>query len=305
MKRFNSIRRGFSAALFCCLLSTALLQEAAAQEFNCSVSINYQNLSGSDYTYLNDMQQQVREYFNQQVWTEDRYQDIERIECTIQVTFLEAVSLTSFSARLVIAMRRPIYNATQLSTVVQFSDEDWRFEYSQGTPLIFDPDRYHPLTSVFNFYAYLMLGYDYDTFSRLGGTVHFGKARRISELAQSSGGIGWTSLGGDRSRGELISEITDARFRALREAYFDFHFNGLDHFISDTDQARTAVLGVIESLHSLNKDLSRSYFLDLFFSVKYQEIGGIFEGSPLATQAFDMLTEIDPAHMSDYNKMVQ
>ncbi|MBO6576240.1 MAG: DUF4835 family protein [Rhodothermales bacterium] len=287
------------------LLLILLAVPAQAQELNCSVTINYANLSGSDYTYLDELRERVAEYMNDRRWTEDRYEETERIECTMQIVMMEAVSLTSFRARLIVATRRPIYGTAQQSTVVQFSDEDWRFDYPQGTPLVWEPDRFHPLTSVLNFYGYLILGYDYDTFSEYGGTAHFERARRIAEIAQSSGALGWQSLGGDRSKGELISQIMDQRYRDLRKAYFDYHYHGLDRFVATTERSRAAILQVIQDLSGLYTASNRIYFLDQFFATKYQELVAVFKGSPVASQAFDLLQQMDPAHLSDYTQMMQ
>lgn len=276
-----------------------------AQEFNCSVSVNYQNLSGSDYDYLQELSELVREYMNQRIWTEERYRDFERIDCGLQLNFMEAITLTSFSVRLIVVSRRPIYNATQQSTVVQFSDDNWQFNYARGTPLIFDPEVFNPLTSVLNFYAFLLLGYDYDSFAEFGGTPYFERARRISELAEAAGGGGWSQIGADRSRGKLIAEILDPRFRSLRKGYFDYHFGGLDQFVDDAQAARISVFGVLEAIGLLYEEVSRSYVLDVFFTSKYQELTSIFQESPLASQAYELLSDIDAGHLTEYSKMIQ
>lgn len=297
--------RLFAALIVAVLLGFGAARPAAAQEFNCSVTVDYSNLAGSDFTFLGEMKDRIEEYFNQQVWTDDRFLESERIECTAQVIFEEAVSLTSFRARLIVASRRPIYNTTQYSTVVQFNDSEWQFNYAQGQPLVFDLETYDPLTSVLDFYAYVMLGYDYDTFSELGGTPHFDAARRIAERAQSQSAPGWSQIGSDRGRMKLISQILDPRFRVLRKAYFDYHFAGLDHFVTETQSARTSVFNVLETLNDFFDEVSRQYAIDLFFSAKSSELASVFQGSQLSSQAYDLLTQLDPAHMSDYGVLVR
>jgi len=252
-----------------------------------------------------EMQERLGEYINKRQWTDDRFEETERIDCTMTIVFSEAISLTQFRARLVLASRRPIYGTAQQSTVLQISDEGLLFEYSQGTPLIFSPDQYHPLTSVLNFYANLMLGYDYDTFAEQGGEKHFEVARRIAETAQNTGATGWSSVGGDQSRGELIAQIMDPRYRSLRSFYFDYHYGVLDHFVQDPDDARTKLLDLVQGLVSLREEVSRAYYLDQFFAAKYQEVANVFKSSPQATQAFDALSKMDPAHLSDYSYMMQ
>lgn len=293
--------RAFSLALLGVLL---IAGPARAQEFNCNVTVNYQALSGSDYTFLQEMKEKVSEYINKRQWTEDRFEEKERIDCTMSIVFAEALSLTRFRARLVLASRRPIYGTAQQTTVLQISDESLQFEYAQGTPLIYEPDRYHPLTSVLNFYAHLMLGFDYDTFDSQGGQKHFEAARRISDNAQATGAAGWSSIGGDQSKGELITQILDQRFRVLRTLYFDYHYGVLDHFVRDPDDARTKMLNLVQSLVSLREEVSRAYYLDQFFAAKFSEVANVFRSSGQAAQAFDALSKIDPAHMSDYSQMM-
>ncbi len=283
-----------------------LPKPTAAQEFNCAVSLNYSTLTGSDFGFLEDLELRMEEYVNDRSWTEDTFREDERIDCTMDVIVLEAVSLTSFNARLVVATRRPIYNTMQHSTVVQFSDESWQFRYAQGQPLVFNLEQYDPLTSVIDFYTYMMLGYDYDTFSELGGTSHFETARRIAERAQSASGQGWLELGStDPGRGNLITQVLDPRMRPLRKAYFDYHFAGLDRFLIDPDVARNAILQVLSDLDVLYEDVSRQHALDLFFLAKYTELAAVFEGWQESNQAYDYLTLLDPAHTSVYGALLE
>lgn len=293
-----------AAALLTLVLGVLATRPAAAQEFDCAVSVDYSSLTGSDFGFLSELEDRLEEYVNQRSWTEDRFRDNERIECTIQVTMEEAVSLTSFSARLVIASRRPIYNTTQHTTVVQFNDQNWQFNYAQGQPLVFNLDQYDPLVSIIDFYAFVMLGYDYDTFSELGGTPHFAKARRIAERAQSQSAPGWSQVGSDRGRATLITQILDPRLRPLREAYFRYHYGGLDRFSTETDAARAAILDVLVSLDELYDEVARQYALDLFFSAKYSELASVFEGWQRSAEAYTYLSRLDPSHTSDYQQLV-
>src|SRR5690606_17920026 len=225
MIRWSRLLASFFTAA---VLVLAAPRPSNAQEFECSVSVNYSNLTGSDFTFLRALEQRVEEYINKRSWTDHRYRPNERIECTLQIIMTEALSLTSFRARLVVALRRPIYNTTQHTVVVRFNDENWQFNYAQGQPLVFNLELYDPLTSVLDYYAYVMLGYDYDTFGLEGGTPYFRQARRIAERARSQAATGWAEVGSDRSREALVTQLMDPRFEPLRRAYFDYHFNGLD-----------------------------------------------------------------------------
>lgn len=293
----RTLRVGFFLLFALCATLPVL-----GQELFCDVRVNYSNLQGSDFSFLDNLDEEMEEYLNRRAWTTDTYQEIERIDCTIQVIFTESISLTSFRARLIVAARRPIYGTSATTTILQINDEDWQFDYSQGTPLTFDIERYHPLTSVINYYAYLILGYDYDTFSELGGTQHFERARRVAERAQ--GAPGWEDLGADRGRTTLIRQLLESRYQALRRAYFGYHFAGLDRFVIDTDQARQSVLDALGMIEELTDQTTRDYVMDLFFSAKSQEMTSIFEQSSLQNQAYSILADIDPSNLTTYDRLV-
>jgi hypothetical protein len=169
------------------------------QELLCDVNVNYSQVSGSDFDFLGGLQGEIEEYLNERQWTDDRFERNERILCSMSIVILEAVSLSEFQAQLVVTSFRPIYGTVQNTRVVQISDQEWTFEYSRGRPLVFDLESYDSLTSVLDFYAYLLLGYDYDTFSELGGSAHFARARRIAEIAERSGDPGWGGIGASRN----------------------------------------------------------------------------------------------------------
>ncbi len=276
---------------------------AQAQELDCTVTVDYSQISGSEYTFLDEMGRRVEEYVNEETWTDDSFQPYERIDCEMRIFIQEALSLSRFRARMVVASRRPIYGTTQATPVVQFSDAEWTFDYTQGEALTSDLRRYDDFTSVLDFYVYVLLGYDYDTFSELGGTPHFEQAREIVELAQSAGAAGWSSLGSSGGRETLVTQLLDPRYRPLRLAYFNYHFTGLDHFVQETDAAREAVLDVLTSLETLYEDVTRRYVLDLFFTAKFQELSAIFEASDLGSSAYAVLSRLDPSH--DYNRLVE
>ena len=276
---------------------------AVAQEFDCDVSVNYENLTGDDYNYLDGLGRQIQEYFNNRSWTDDSFLAFERIDCQVNIIFTDASGQRDYSAQLAVSMRRPIYGTTQSTTIIRFSDSNWQFSHTRGAPLVYEARQYDALTSVLDYYAYMMLGYDYDTFSALGGTPMFERARRIAEQAESLGGANWSTTDGS-GRHDLVTQLLEQRFEPLRRAYFKYHYGGLDHFVTDTPQARTAVLETLRNLETLQSSLTRRYALDLFFSAKYEELVAIFDESPLSGDAYDVLTNVDPSHMSTYQALV-
>jgi len=285
------------------MLVAAGPRPVVGQELNCSVNLDISQLSGSDFDYLQDLERRLREYLNQRQWTEHRYRPEERIDCTFQIFIERTVGIQEFTAQLVVAARRPIYDTAQTTPTFRVKDQ-WTFEFSRGSSLLFEPNTFDPLTSVLDFYAYVILGYDYDTFSPLGGTPYFQEARRIADLAATANASGWESLGNDQTRTALITEILRPRMQRLREATYRYHLEGLDRFVASTEEARATILAQLEVLDALTQDVSRSYALDIFFGTKYEEFAAVFRDSRLGSEAYTILTTIDPSHSSTYNALV-
>ncbi|MCS3756693.1 DUF4835 family protein [Salinibacter ruber] len=290
------------------VLGTLLLASPAdGQELRCRVQIDDSQISGaeSEFDFLDDLERQIREYMNQRSWTDDAFLPHERISCSLQIVLQESISLSEFRARLVVTTRRPIYGTSQSSVVARVNDPEWRFEYSRGSSLNHDLDRYDPLTSVLDFYAYLILGYDYDTFSPLGGTPFFDRAQTVADQAEGSGDPGWSSVGTQQTRVQLLSNLRAQRHEPLRRVYYKYHRKGLDRFVQETEAARKTLMEVLRTLRTLRDRLSQSYALNLFFATKNQELTAIFEESDLEGQAQGLLVQMDPSHSSQYNRLAE
>lgn len=290
------------------VLGTLLLASPAdGQELGCRVQIDDSQISGaeSEFDFLDDLERQIREYMNQRSWTDDAFLPHERISCSMQIVLQESISLSEFQARLVVTTRRPIYGTSQSSVVARVNDPEWRFEYSRGSSLNHDLDRYDPLTSVLDFYAYLILGYDYDTFSPLGGTPFFDRAQTVADQAEGSGDPGWSSVGTQQTRVQLLSNLRAQRHEPLRRVYYKYHRKGLDRFVQETEAARKTLMEVLRTLRTLRDRLSQSYALNLFFATKNQELTAIFEESDLEGQAQGLLVQMDPSHSSQYNRLAE
>ncbi len=290
------------------VLGTLLLASPAdGQELRCRVQIDDSQISGaeSEFDFLDDLERQIREYMNQRSWTDDAFLPHERISCSLQIVLQESISLSEFRARLVVTTRRPIYGTSQSSVVTRVNDPEWRFEYSRGSSLNHDLDRYDPLTSVLDFYAYLILGYDYDTFSPLGGTPFFDRAQTVADQAEGSGDPGWSSVGTQQTRVQLLSNLRAQRHEPLRRVYYKYHRKGLDRFVQETEAARKTLMEVLRTLRTLRDRLSQSYALNLFFATKNQELTAIFEESDLEGQAQGLLVQMDPSHSSQYNRLAE
>lgn len=290
--------------------ATALAAPAGAQELNCQVTLNRDAITGSEFGFLDEFREEVFRYLNGRAWTDDVYEANERIDCQVQITFTDALSQTSFGAQLVVQASRPIYGTAQRTTTVRVADNAWRFNYARGQNLIYDPNRFDPLTSVLDFYANLIIGYDYDTFAPLGGTRYFERALRIAELSRATDagqpGGGWFGGGSeDRARYTLVSEVLDPIFEPVRQALFDYHYTVLDHFVLDPEAAWAAAIVTLTALHELYLDTNRRrYVTDVFFGARYEEIAALFRDAPQRNQAYALLSEMDSAHIGTYDALV-
>lgn len=275
-----------------------------AQELDCTVTVDYSALQRSDLTYLDEFREEIRRYLNDQAWSEDRYEPEERIGCSFGVVFTAVEGTARFTASLLVTSRRPIYGTLQMSNILQLRDEAWQFEYVPGTPFIRDYAQYSPLTTLLDFYALLVLGFDYDSFDLLGGERFFTQAREIADRAQGLAAPGWVTFGGTVGRTQLIQQLTDPRYRPLRSALFDLHHRGLDHFLTDQEAARTAVLEGLQGVHDLFEEVNRQYALDVFFTTKSAEVVSMLERSQQGRDAYSLLVAMDPPRAADYARLL-
>ncbi|MBL7978861.1 MAG: DUF4835 family protein [Bacteroidetes Order II. Incertae sedis bacterium] len=274
-----------------------------AQELRCSVSVNYNLLQGNDFTFLRDIQSTLEQYINDRVWTEDRFEKDERISCSFGLTFTKAQGIDRFEVTLDVTASRPVYQSSTETTSLKLVDNAWAFSYVPNQAIVFDPNRFDPLASVIDYYAFLILGFDYDSFSEQGGTPFFEKARRIVELAQTQGGSGWQYGGTERTRGVLIQELLDPRMKPLRQASFDYHHHGLDHFLQNPNSSRQRVLETLSQLEQLSQESTRKHTFELFFAMKSQELVSIFENSPFSSRAYSILLKVDSGRSNTYDRL--
>lgn len=301
--RFRPMRQLVTLLLLAAVTGTT----GRAQELNCSVSINTRALTGSDFSHLESLKQQMEGYLNERAWTDDTYQPEERIQCNLSVNFTAANTsgIDVFTAKLSVGSLRPIYGAPTPTTTFQYIDESWQFEYDRNQSLFYDPARYHPLASMLDFYANIILGYDYDSFSELGGTVYFERARKVAELANSMGAAGWNAVSDERSRAALVTQMLDPRMVEFRRSMYRYNLQGLDLFLANLQQARQHVLDALSAIKTIHEQMPVSLPIELFFSAKKQELTAIFEDSNFSSRAYGVLLEIDPQNAGTYDRLIQ
>lgn len=282
------------------------IHDSLAQEFNCSVSVNDRQISDSAFDYITELPVALRNYINGNRWTNDRFEEHERIVCNIQIVLTGVDSNNNFTSEVVISMRRPIYNSNQQSLTIVLSDNNWRFNYPRNKSLILDDLMFDDLTSFIDFYVYIMLGFDYDSFSELGGTPYFNRAQSVFELGQNSGVQGWgRSIGAQRNRFGLITDLMNPAYEDLRRAFYRYHRLGLDQFTLNPEISRNQALTALRNIQDAKRVTTNNYLFDIFFSTKYTEIVAMFMDADSRTRmdAYNLLRDVDPAHSTEYQKL--
>lgn len=278
----------------------------SAQEFDCEVNLNARQISGSAYDYLPELTSDIENYINSYRWTNDTYQEHERIQCSMQIVLTGVDSDFNYTAEVVLSARRPIYNTIQQTVQLLITDNNWRFHYPRNKSLLHDDLQFDTLNSFLDFYANIMLAYDYDTFAELGGTSYLNRAQNIFDLGQNAGSQGWgRSIGAQRNRFGLINDLSNPAYEDLRRASYIYHRLALDRFTTTPNQARQSALEALNLIRDAKRVTSNNYLFDLFFGSKYTEIVAMFRGAPAEqrTEAYTLLREADPANSSEYEKL--
>jgi hypothetical protein len=296
--------------LFLSVLLTGLAaSNAVAQELNCIVTINVgPKVQTTDRTVFTDMKNAFQQFLNTRKWTNDNYLPHEKINCSILININDMPAIGIFSASVQVQAARPVYNTNYNSLIFNFADRDWEFDYLESQPLEFNDNTFTSnITSLLAFYAYVILGMDYDTYSELGGTPHFQKALQVVNNAQSSNRPGWQSVGSIRNRYWLIENIINTQFTDIRKASYSYHRLGLDTFDKDADASREVILKGLMDIKKARDINPNAILIIAFFDTKGRELANIYsEGElPVRREVYDLITTMDPSNRSSYEKIIK
>ena len=283
---------------------------AFSQELYCNVQISSQKIQGSNREVFDNMQKDIYEFMNNTVWTNHVFTYSERIECSILINLTDQLSADEFTGTIQVQLKRPVFNTTYNSTVLNFIDNSFRFRYVEFQPLEFDPTTYRSnLVSVLAYYTYMILGFDADTFSPEGGTEYFQMAEKIVTNAQNAPEAGWKPYDGSRNRNRywLVKNTLDKEYEGVRQFLFEYYINGLDKMESKISEARNSI---VESL-KLVQDVYRRkpdpfmYIVQVLMDAKNDELVNIFTESfpEEKSRVVQILTEIDPSNKTKYEKI--
>ncbi|AUD01588.1 type IX secretion system protein PorD [Spirosoma pollinicola] len=294
------------------LLLSLLIGSVQAQELNCQVTVNSDQLFAqqkTDFSYVNQLKGVITEFMNNRRWSNDQFSMAERINCSISINLLKSLTQGAFEATAQITVSRPVYGTNYETTTFSFVDRAFNFVYLPTTPVYYRENQFtDDLTSLLAFYANVILAADYDTFSKQGGNPYVLRAYNITNLAQQGSPNGAWQNGGDRrNRFWLIENMQNQQLTPFREGLYTYHRLGLDVFAGNPVQARKQTLNFLTTIRTIGQQQPNSVLINSFFDAKSQELFNIlFEGTAAERkQAFDLLSFLDPAKTENYRKLIQ
>jgi hypothetical protein len=278
-----------------------------AQELNCTVTVLTPRIQSTDKKIFTTLQTSLYEFMNNTKWTTDKFTNEERIECSMQIEIVERVSTDEFKGTIQITSRRPVFGTSYNSPILNFKDDNFNFRYIEYQTLEYNESGNNPnLISIMAYYAYILLGYDYDSFSKLGGGQFFAKAQSIVANSANAPEKGWRAFEDNKNRYWLAENLNNPIYKPIRLLYYDFHKKGLDSMTKTKDESVRTIASGIDALKKVNADKPGSLLMKSLFDAKADEIVNIFSQAPgdVKSQIVQTLTDVDPSNSTKYQKIL-
>lgn len=275
-----------------------------AQELNCEVTINADQISGSKQVF-ETLQQAVSDYLNTTTFTNTQFAANEKIECRLFLTVKEYADDT-FKGDLQVQSLRPVYNSSYTTSLINFKDTKIEFTYRENEPLVFSLNNMESqLTQILNFYAYLILAVDFDSFAPHDGDPYFERLAMIVQQAQSSGETGWKAFEDNKNRSAVLSAFTDPATTELRDMMYKYHRLGLDQMVVSVDKGRATVTESLETIKKVHEVAPMSVALSMFKDAKLDELVNVYSKAPADERAkvYNLLEPIYPTESERLEKI--
>ena len=290
------------------LVAVTFALASEAQELKCTVTINSDQIQGSNKEVFNTLRSSIEDFVNNTKWTNLTFQDKERIECSMMLV-VKSMENNIMSCEFTCQSRRPVYGTSYSTPVLNFQDKTFSFAYQEFDRIDFQQSTFTSnLTALVAYYCYLIIGYDMDSFSRLGGTPYFQVCEQIVTSAQSasldeSEAKGWKAFDSNRNRYALINNLIDEAFKPYRMFFYEYHRLGLDEMINNVANARARIANGLPVLKEANRARPATYVVTTFLDSKNDELVNIFAGGTAEEKkkVYDLLVDIDPTRMSIYD----
>ena len=301
-------KRKFMFKISTIVILLLLCFQLSAQELNCNVKVIYPNLQTSDPKIFQTLETSIYEFMNNRKWTSDNFEQNEKIDCSLLINITEENGSDKFKAQVTIQSSRPVYNSSYKSTIFNWVDKDWNFQYAEYQPLEFNENsNLSNLTSMLSFYAYIMIGFDYDSYSLKGGNPYFQKAQKVVNNAQNSSDPGWKSYENLHNRYWLVANALDSKFDAIHQVYYNYHRMGMDNMYEKPEDSRKTITNSLNLLSKLHDDNPNAMILQVWFSSKADELVNIYSGATPTekTAAVNLLAKLDPSNSVKYQNILK
>ena len=279
--------------------------DADAQELRCNVEVNSQQIEGTNKSVFESLQEAMNNYMNETKFTNATFSPNEKIECRLFLTVAEYTD-DRIKGDLQIQLSRPVYNSTYTTTLFHFRDSKVEFDYREGDPLVFNENTEESnLIAILDYYAYLLLALDFDSFSPNGGQPYFDRASSIVQQMQSSGEVGWRTFEDTKNRAAVLSSYTDANTSGMRKLLYDYHRRGLDEMVTAPDKGRAVITEALNELKGVYANAPMSVALSIFRDSKLDELVNVYSKAPQTEResVYDLLQPIYPTESQRIDKI--
>ncbi|WP_340073529.1 DUF4835 family protein [Leptobacterium sp. I13] len=288
------------------ILSFIFSTIAFSQELNCTIIVNSEQVNQTNQQIFKTLERSLNDYVNKTKWTNKVYAPQERINCSMLITITSFDSNDQFSGTIQVQSSRPVFNSSYESPVFNYNDKQFNFRYLEFEPLFYNPNSFDSnLIGVINYYVYIILGIDADTFSDNGGDAYFKQAREIVNLAQGSGYTGWRQIDGNRTRWELIDNLLSNTFKEYRTVMYNYHRLGMDIMVKNPKEAKQTISENIRLFEPLIARRPNAFLLQTFFDAKAEEILNVFSDGPKVNVVTlkNTLNKVAPFYASTWQKI--
>jgi hypothetical protein len=282
-----------------------------AQELQVKVNINHSQISGTDVSVFENLQQTLEQFINERQWTELQFQKNERIQCSFNITVSKYIREENrFECSALIQANRPVYNSAYASTLYNNKDDNFHFEFKQFDQLNFVEEVVSDqLTALMAYYAYLIIGLDLDSFSPMGGTDVLQRCMHLVNNAQNLGFPGWKSFEDSRNRFAIINDYLDEAIKPLRQLQYDYYRKGLDEMANNAERGRTEITTALEEgLKKAHEDKPLSLLPQIWTDYKRDELVNIYKGKGTQKEKeriYELLMSINASQNSSWDKIKQ
>lgn len=281
---------------------------AHAQELSTRVQILAPTINNANRRSLDVLQNTIRDFMNNNKWTAETYLPQERIECNLVINITAWDGNANYTAEAQIQSSRPVYGSSYSTTLLNMSDKDFSFNFTEGQALDFSEQNFlSNLSSLLGFYAYTIIGLDKDSFVKQGGTPYYQKALNLVNVAQTAGAKGWRPVDGLRNRYWLNENLLSNSFKGLRTFIYEYHLNGLDKLQENASAGTKNILSSLSDLKQTDQQKLGSIFPNVYFAAKAEEITNVLSlANPQdKMKAYNLLIEIDPPNSGKYDGLTK